>query len=49
MESALHAHDRYTLKIAEDHLTGMTFYRGHREMWNVLVWEELLVHEGFRN
>ena len=48
MESALHAHDWYSLEIAEDHLAGMTLYRRQREMRDFLIGEALLVHEGFR-
>jgi len=49
MKSALHAHDRYTLQMAENHLTGVTLYRRYREMWDFLVREALLVHERFRD
>lgn len=48
MESPLHAHDRYALEVAEDHLTCMTLDSGDREMRNLLVREALLVLERLR-
>lgn len=48
MKSPLHAHDRHTLQITENHLALVTLDSGDREVWDVFVRETLLVLDRLR-